>query len=206
MVWPLSDRRNNSIKNKMKRRKAIASILGVLGGSLVPVMGVKYFIDTSSNTNGALRAHIALIAELVDVIIPPTESPGAKESLVHEYIINYMEACASKKERTNFFNGLMDLQEESRLRFKNSFENCSMSQKIQLTKEVENRAAYKGLLLKINNKLRGRSFFNILKSLTIEGYCTSSNGATIHLEYMPIPGKYNAITNLSDYQKAWATK
>tara|TARA_B100000767_G_C19674443_1_gene496714 strand:+ start:334 stop:909 length:576 start_codon:yes stop_codon:yes gene_type:complete len=191
----------------MNRRKAIASILGVLGGSLVPVIGVKYFIDTSSsNTNEALRAHIALIAELVDVIIPPTESPGAKDSLVHDYVVDYMENCASKKEYNNFINGIIDLQEESNIQFKRSFENCSETQKIELIEAIAESNQYTGLLLKINNKLRGRSFFNILKTLTIEGYCTSSNGATMHLEYMPVPGKYNPITNLGAHQKAWATK
>jgi hypothetical protein len=190
----------------MNRRKALLGILGVAGVSILPVLGTKYFIGNSSNTNDKLEDHTELIAELVDVIIPASKSPGAKESLVHDYVINYMKECASRKEYKNFLNGLNDLQEESVISFNSAFENCSKSQKKQLLENLEASSTYSGLLMKINNKLRGRSFFNILKTLTIEGYCTSSNGATKHLAYVPVPGRYNAVTKLNVNQKAWATR
>ncbi len=31
-------------------------------------------------------------------------------------------------------------------------------------------------------------------------------GATKHLIYRPIPGRYNAVTDIGVKQKAWATK
>ena len=190
----------------MNRRKALGGILGLAGVTLVPVLGAKYFSGNSSHNNERLEEHVGLIAELVDVIIPSTTSPGAKESLVQDYIINYMEECASRKEYKNFSNGLNDLQETSINSFSSVFEECSKTQKIQLLENLQDSSNYTGLLLKINNKLRGRSFFNMLKTLTIEGYCTSFNGATKHLAYMPVPGKYNAVTKLNINQKAWATK
>ena len=190
----------------MNRRKAIGGILGLAGVSFVPVLGAKYFIGNSSHKNEALEEQVELIAELVDVIIPSTKSPGAKESMVHDYIINYMEECASRKEYKNFLNGLNDLQEDSVISFNSVFEKCSKTHKIQLLENLEDSSNYTGLLLKINNKLRGRSFFNMLKTLTIEGYCTSSNGATKHLAYLAVPGRYKAVTKLNVNQKAWATK
>jgi hypothetical protein len=190
----------------MNRRKAIGGIFGLAGVGFVSVVGAKYLIGNSSHNIEKLEGHLDLIAELVDVIIPTTTTPGAKESLVHEYIINYMEDCASRKEYNNFINGLNDLQETSVNSFNSVFEKCSETQKLQLLENLEGSSTYTGLLLKINNKLRGRSFFNILKTLTIEGYCTSSNGATKHLVYMPVPGRYDALTKLNVNQKAWATK
>ena len=190
----------------MNRRKAIGGIFGIVGVGFVSVIGAKYYIGNSSYNTDKLGKYLDLIAELVDVIIPPTTSPGAKESLVHNYIVNYMEDCASRKEYNNFINGLNDLQETSANRFNHVFEDCSLVQKKQILENLEESSTYTGLLLKINNKLRGRSFFNMLKTLTIEGYCMSSNGATIHLTYMPIPGRYDAVTELKVNQKAWATK
>jgi len=190
----------------MNRRKAIGGIFGLVGVGSVSLLGAKYFIGKSSHNIEELEGHLDLIAELVDVIIPPTTSPGAKESLVQDYIIYYMEDCASRKEYTNFINGLNDLQETSVDSFNSVFEKCSKTQKKQLLENLEERSTYTGLLLKINNKLRGRSFFNMLKTLTIEGYCTSSNGATKHLAYLPVPGRYDAVTKLNVNQKAWATK
>jgi hypothetical protein len=46
----------------------------------------------------------------------------------------------------------------------------------------------------------------MLKALTIEGYCTSQIGATKHLQYMAIPGKFKHISQMDMNQKAWATK
>ena len=155
----------------------------------------------------AVKAYFDLISELVDVIIPTTtDSGGAKLAQVQDYIINYMEDCASPKEYNNFINGLNDLTERCENTYGRKFEDCSVLQKKELLEDLDNSWNSKGLLMKINNKLLGRSFFNILKTLTIEGYCTSSIGATKHLVYNPIPGKYVAITTLKINQKSWATK
>ncbi len=190
----------------MNRRKAIGGILGITGISIASFIGVKYFYVNQKTKRELLHNFSNLISELVDVIIPPTETPGAKEAKVHEYILSYMEDCSSMKEYNNFLNGLNDLQESCESTYNNTFENCTADQKNKIIESLDNNHDSKSLLSKINNKLQGRSFFDILKTLTIEGYCSSELGATMHLEYQPIPGKYNAITNLEPNQKAWATK
>jgi Gluconate 2-dehydrogenase subunit 3 len=191
---------------KMNRRTAIGGILGLAGIGLASTISFKYFIGNSSTKRGELNAHLNLLAELVDIIIPPTETPGAKEALVHNYVISYMENCSSTKEYNNFLNGLNDLQETSLDKNGRHFEDCSTEQKIKILQHLDDSGKSSGLLLKINNKLKGRSFFNILKTLTIEGYCTSFIGATKHLEYSAIPARYIAITKLTGNQKAWATR
>jgi hypothetical protein len=190
----------------MNRRTAIKGILAVAGLGYASVISVKYFIGYSNQDRGKLEVHSILIAELTDVIIPQTSSSGGKETLVNEYIIRYMEDCSSMKEYNNFLNGLKELQEDCQSSYNQNFENCSAAQKNKILKNLDNNHDSTSLFLKISNKLQGRSFFTILKSLTIEGYCTSELGATKHLEYQPIPGKYLAITNLRANQKSWATK
>jgi len=190
----------------MNRRKAIGGILALTGISYASVVGVNYFKENSTESRGRLEDHANFIAELVDVIIPATTSPGAKMAGVQDYIINYMEDCSSRKEYTNFLNGLNELQETSINTYVHYFEACSASQKIELLENLESSWNSKGLLMKINNKLLGRSFYSLLKTLTIEGYCTSFIGATKHLEYLPIPTSYKAVTTLKTNQKAWATK
>jgi len=191
----------------MNRRKAIGGILGFTGVGLASVAGYKYVLGNSKQQKVAVKAYFDLISELVDVIIPTTAaSPGAKLAQVQDYIINYMEDCASRKEYNNFLNGLNDLSERCENTYGCNFEACSALQKNELLENLDNSWNSKGLLMKINNKLLGRSFFNILKTLTIEGYCTSFIGATKHLAYLPIPGRYKAITTLSIHQKSWATK
>lgn len=190
----------------MNRRTAIKGILAVAGLGYASVIGVKYLIGYSNQDRGKLQAHAELIAELANVIIPPTQSPGAKDALVHKHIISYLEDCSSMKEYNNFINGLTDLQENCVSNYNTNFENCTAVQKNKIIEDLDNNSDSNGLFSKISNKLQGRSFYDILKSLTIEGYCTSEMGATQHLVYTLIPGKYSAITPLSKNQKSWATK
>jgi hypothetical protein len=190
----------------MNRRTAIKGILAVAGLGYASVIGVKYFIGQSNQDRGKLKVHALLIAELTEVLIPKTTTPGAKEALVHEYIINYMENCSSMKEYNNFINGLIDLQENCVNDTNKKFENCTTIEKNKIIEALDSGSGSNGLISKITNKLQGRSFYDILKSLTIEGYCTSEKGATQHLAYSLIPGKYIAITQLSKNQKSWATK
>lgn len=47
-------------------------------------------------------------------------------------------------------------------------------------------------------------FFNLLKELTLFGYFTSEAGSTKALDYVPIPGRYDACIDLKPDQKAYA--
>lgn len=190
----------------MNRRKAIGGILAFVGIGAVSFTGFKFLYGNSKATRGQLQNHESLLSELVDVIIPPTDTPGAKEAKVQEYLINFMESCSSNKEYNNFFNGLNDLQETCLSDYNSNFEDCTMSQKIEALEILDSDSDSTGLLAKIDNKIRGRSFINILKSLTIEGYCSSEIGATKLLVYVAVPANYQAITTITPTQKAWATR
>ena len=188
----------------MKRRKAIGGILALTGIGVASYTGINLF--SGKPNRGQLKNYLNLISELVDVIIPPSDTPGAREAKVQDFIINFMESCSSNKEYNNFFNGLNDLQETCLSNYDANFETCSATQKITLLENLDSNTDSNSLFTKINNKIRGRSFFNILKSLTVEGYCSSELGATKLLSYVAVPINYKAITTIKPNQKAWATR
>lgn len=190
----------------MNRRKALMGILGITGIGFVSINATQYILGNIGQKRGELKDCKDLITELVDIIIPSNSTPGAKAAKVQDYIVNYMENCSSIKEYNNFLNGLNDLQQSSERIYNRAFTICSKQQKNQLLENLDNQWNSNGLLLKISNKIRGRSFFNILKTLTVEGYCSSKIGATEFLVYKPLPGIYISITNLKSNQRAWATK
>jgi hypothetical protein len=189
----------------MNRRKAIGGIFAFTGIGLASFVGFKFYYEYSNTIRGQLQNYSTLIAELADVIIPSTDTPGAKEANVQAYIIGFMEFCSSNKEYTNFYNGLNDLQETCLHDYGTHFTTCTIEQKIAVVENFDSNSDPNSLLSKIDKKLRGRSFFTILKSLTIEGYCRSEIGATQMLAYQPIPANYKAITKMEPNQKAWAT-
>lgn len=189
----------------MNRRKALGGILGITGLGLASFTGFKFLYALSNVNRGQLQRFENLLAELVDVIIPATETPGAKDAQVQDYIISFMESCSSNKEYYNFLSGLEDVQETCLNDYNASFQECTMAQKTSVLQNLDENYDANSLLFKIDKKIRGRSFFTILKSLVVEGYCTSRLGATQLLAYQPVPGRYNAITTLQPNQKAWAT-
>lgn len=148
-----------------------------------------------------------LISELTEMIIPQTDTPGAKEAKVYSYIINVVTNCFSTRDKNIFLRGLIDLERYSFSHFKTSFVNCNEPDKTQVISYFEDKGSYSSHLLnKVRRKIQGRSFFEQLKWLTVSGYCTSMLGATEGLAYEHIPRSYSSCTTLKPGQKSWATK
>lgn len=149
-----------------------------------------------------------LIAELAETIIPETDTPGAKSAGVEEYIIYCVSNNLTRKEKNSFIDGLQQLEQYSLQKYNTPYENCSAVEKTKiLAVSQRDQIHYNNIFLKkVNKKIRGRSFFDILKDLTIIGYCTSESGATKGLSYDMVPVKYEPCIPLQKGQKAWATK
>ena len=125
----------------MNRRKAIGGILGITGLGLASFTGFKLFYAPSAIDRGQLQRFENLLAELVYVIIPATETPGAKDARVQDYIIRFMESCSSNKEYYNFLSGLEDVQDTCLYDYSASFQECTIAQK---TNVLEKHTLEKG--------------------------------------------------------------
>lgn len=149
----------------------------------------------------------ALLAELVDLIIPETDTPGAQAAMVHEYIIAVVINCYPIKQQRLFFSGLQNIEEYALQKYDTTFLNCGHKQKTEILIHFSTHSGYSNKILdKINNRLFGEPFYSTLHKLTVEGYCVSFLGATKGMAYDYIPGKYNACVPLLTNQKNWATK
>ena len=147
------------------------------------------------------------IAELVELIIPETDTPGAKRARVHQYLIGVMTNCKNARQRNIFIDGLDNLEKRSLVKYDSTFIECSTVEKTEILAYFAANSVYSiRILNKINNKFFGGSFFNTLKNLTIEGYCTSMLGATKGLAYDYIPGTFVPCIPFKAGQKSWATK
>lgn len=189
----------------MTRRKALFIIVV---GFFIPFA---YFLIKRSAVQNKfaakdLEGYREIIAEIAEMIIPRTESPGAKDANVENYIINVMLNCESKASQSRFVQGLERLQQESWQRFATSFPLCSNENKTTLLKELEDRRVSHPLLNKVKTRLFGLSFFDQIKQLTVKGYCTSKMGATEALAYDPVPKKFISCIPYITQQKAWATR
>lgn len=191
----------------MNRRKTIKNILGIgfLGVSAFSIFKWEWLSRTPDIH--FLVSQKKLIAELAEMIIPTTNTPGAKDAQVEDYIITMILDCSPKKKQNIFINGLVELESYCLEKYKKSFEDCDLDEKTKILSYFQNESLRRSALLtKIERKIIGQPFFSQLKELTIIGYCTSNIGATRGLAYDFIPGKYISCTQLAPDQKSWATK
>jgi len=177
------------------------------GSGIASYYAMDYFVYLKTPSMYELDKNEALIEALAETIIPATETPGASQAKVHEFIILMIKDCTYRNTQSNFIAGLGDLKSYCRSQYGKPFTACSMPQKTSILQHFEKKGTpYSGIVGKVQTKLLGKSFFSTLKELTIKGYCTSMPGATQGMAYVAVPGKYLARTVLEPDQKTWANR
>lgn len=191
----------------MNRRKAILglSLLGI--GAAFTYTGIRYYKLNRNFRSYLLDEHSELISDLAELIIPRTDTPGAKDAKVGPFIMKMVRECTDQKSQNNFIEGVESIAADAKSKFGKEFSQCSVQQQAELLAGYESGSANSNAFwAKVERKLTGSSFFETLKKYTVLGYCTSKLGATEGLNYDYIPAGYEVNLPLSPGQKAWATQ
>jgi hypothetical protein len=194
----------------MNRRNYLKSLV-VVGGLGISSFSITKWIGSVGTIRPDKIAELvhkkALISELADTIIPATDTPGAKEAGVGDYIVSVMLNCADQREQQKFITGINDLEEYSTNEYGKTFLECDATVKHAILEYFSTSFVPRSRIVrKIEMKIFGQSFYSKLRELTVEGYCVSRLGATQGLSYDYVPGAYAACIPLSPLQKSWATK
>ena len=194
----------------MNRRKALINISILSAATGLIFIGTGYYqryhykYDKPDIT--FLEQNQLLLAALVDTIIPKTDTPGALEAKVDEFVILMIKECSAITIQNKFIEGLKNLKKSVKIKYEINFEELAISERELILLNMENSEFHLNKYAKkLKSRLLGKSFLEILKSLTVEGYCTSEQGATRALNYIDIPGAYRGCTSLNKNQNAWAT-
>ena len=175
----------------MKRREAIQQAALMMGGmlsapTLAGAMGRVLYTGPGVDVSPEQES---LLAEVADVIIPTTSTPGAKAAGAQKFIVRGMRDCYPKEDQEKFYSGLAKLDADSKTKFSKGFVQLDNAQKIDMVKQT---------------MTADKPFFLRMKELTTTGYFTSEIGATKALEYLPVPGQFNGCMTLKPGQKTWA--
>ena len=142
----------------------------------------------------------ATVAELAECIFPKTDTPGAKDAGVHEFI-DIMLAKYSKEEDQMFFmRGLEEIATSAQEAHQKAFvdlsaeEQTSLLQGIYETDKARIAAGEKGF----------KSFFMNFRQSVIAAYFTSEKIGEEVLSYLPIPGEYIGCMPLEEVGNAWS--
>ncbi|AUD03180.1 gluconate 2-dehydrogenase subunit 3 family protein [Spirosoma pollinicola] len=175
----------------MKRREAIQKAALMMGGILsAPTLAGAMGRVTNTGPSVLVSPdQEALLAEVADVIIPTTSTPGAKAAGAEKFIVRVMRDCYPKADQDKFYAGLAKLDADSKTKFSKGFAALDTAQKNEMVKQT---------------MTADKPFFMRMKELTTTGYFTSEIGATKALEYLPVPGQFNGCMPLKPGQKTWA--
>lgn len=190
----------------MDRREALKQITLLTGGALsfstiAGLMGGCRATNESTSLQTLSSAQNELVAELSERIIPATDTPGAKDANVNQFIDHMLTNWNTDEEKQHFLEGLNHVDEISNQRHDQNFVKLSKERKIDVL-EVLQQEAIENPTPKPNTDLK--PFFSMIKELTIVGYYTSEIGATQELKFDPVRGYYNGCIPYTEDDRAWA--
>jgi len=170
-----------------------------------------------ANTPGLFDAEQKFdLAQICEIIIPQTDTPGAIEVGVPKLIEQIVAFAFSPEERNTFIAGFAKLNHAAKLAHHNSFVKISAGERQSLisfiNSGVRHRNEFEDRFAKAFNSSKGLDsaallqFFTSIKSLTLLCFFRSEVGATQVLQYKPIPGSYRACAPLKEIGKTWATR
>ena len=168
----------------VNRRRALTQLVaGAVGAASMPLwveslcaqaraeaQAAQAAVTASTWTPSVLtpRQNEAVIA-LTELIIPATDTPGAKVALVNRFI-DHVLATADAKERSEFIRGLTWLDDRCRARVGKDVAGATA---VELT-DVLTPLAVEGTGAAADGP--GLAFFRAIKSMTITGYYTTEIG------------------------------
>lgn len=183
----------------MERRTAIKNALMLLGGTMF-MPDVLRAWESPIIINQSFRVSAAnelLIAELADVIIPTTDTPGAKAAGVGPFLVKFVADCVPVAQQELFMQGLADVETRTKAMTGTTFTAASVEERIRIVTALEAKS------LKEDKKLNEDSFYYMFKKLTFMAYFTSEIGCTQALRYEQIPGRYDGSYPYKKGEKAF---
>jgi hypothetical protein len=147
----------------------------------------------------------ALIAEIAETILPKTQTPGAKELAVPQFIDKMVKDTMDSDAQQNLLDGLDEFEKNAKLKYSKPFMELSSDQKIELLNQLDKEKPKSGISMwgiALEKNPPKPTFFKIIKGLTLFGFYTSQEIGQNVLAYDPIPGEYIACMSLGE-QNAW---
>ncbi len=140
----------------------------------------------------------ATVSTIAELILPQTDTPGAKAARVNEFIDLILTEWSEDEDRDSFLKGLADVDARSRKLFGKDIVDCAPNQQAEILTELDADLAAAREAIPPGTMKRGRTarpddhFFYNMKSLTLLGYYTSEVGAEQELQYEVIPTEHAA--------------
>ena len=166
----------------MQRRSAVKNIALKIGVAIVLPSWANAW-----NKNSFLKKHFSiasslenLLAEIVETIIPKTNTPGAKELNIQQFIPKMIADCYDKKAQEVYAKGFGLVDMNAKNSFSKSFLECDAKQRLEVLNKMSK-----------SDNSDEKSFIQLVKGLTIKGYLSSEYVMTNLRIYEYAPARYH---------------
>jgi len=137
------------------------------------------------------------VVAMMDIMIPVTDTPGAKAARVNEFLDVILTSWATSAERDRFLTGLASVDTLSETLYAKKIAEVSAEQQTALLRSLDDAVDwahspdfnddYDGAI-DYDARMRGE-FFRVFKNIAFHGYYTSEIGFTQELKKEIIPGE-----------------
>lgn len=127
-------------------------------------------------------ANEAMLAELCEIIIPKTNTPGAKDISAHLFVLKMVDDCSPKDQQEVFIKGMEEFKKICKETTGKSLVDCNAEERQKIT----------DLLLAMKTEdVPLVQFLGMVKGRTIQAYTSSEFYLTKVQVYELVPGRYH---------------
>lgn len=210
----------------MDRRELLKMIALATGTAFI---GGEFFLSGCNNPEAGpsmefSQDDLTFLNEVGETILPKTNTPGAKDAKIGEYMKVMVTDCYTADDQKTFHEGIKKLNDACKAMHNESFMKATPEQRksllIKLDEEAKKEAEEKNKFDKdqdlkekaehdkgnmdFKKERRAAHYFTMMKQLTISGFFSSKEGRTGALRYTPVPGKFDADLDYKKGDKAFA--
>ncbi len=196
----------------MERREAIKRIGVMMGGAVS--------LSTASGILGGCKvgpraepfvpqtltpAQNELVTAVSELIIPETDTGGAKAARVNEFIDKMLTDWVEDDDRQRFLSGLDQLESSTIEAEGSGFVELAETDQIRSLEKLEaERVRWRAAVDEGSASRDDRPFFEMMRELTIAGYYTSEIGASEELKYEIVFTSYEGDVPYEEIGRAWS--
>lgn len=197
----------------MNRRELLKMIAAATGTAFVSANAMAYVtlpMKTVQETAFS-KDDIAFFNEVGEVIIPRTDTPGAKDVNVGFMMAVIVTDCYTAPQQAAFKDGIATIKALAKSTYGKDFLLLSNYERTSLLASLNDEADVFNTKAKLASKgVKDAEKplphgFTLIKQLTLFTFFTSKEGATKVLRYVAIPGRYDGELPYKKGDRAWAT-
>lgn len=180
----------------MDRRSALKAVSILMGGALASGTVASVLTGCNPQENAGDwtartfdEKQLATLADIVEAILPTTDTPGAKALKVHQYIDSSLADNFKPDDQKPILDVVTAIEAAAQDAYAKPFTKLSTEEQHLIVADFD-KAAF-------GSKPPQPNAFRTLKSLTIGGYFITEVGQTQVLQHVAVPGAYNGCVPLA---------